>query len=90
VKIFRSLLIDPVAIEAQVIVEPSCFGVEGVIQEGGICRRQSAHTFRLLFQLIEQYREDERTGIVIRICLPRSVMTTSLVEVRVAQHGVED
>ena len=63
--IFRAQFVEPPAIEAEVVVETSRFGIEGVMQKRNKWWRASARG-PTLFQFVEQHRENESARIVIR------------------------
>ena len=48
------------------VVESSLFEIERVVQEGRIGRGQCPHALRLFLQLVEQHRENEGAGVVVR------------------------
>ena len=64
--ILRALLIQPAAIEAQVIVEAPRGGIESVIQERGVRGGQRPSAHGILVQLTEQHGENEGPRVVVR------------------------
>ena len=73
VTIFRPSFIEPAPIKTQMIVKAPAFGVECVVQKGGIRCCQPAQPVRFLFHFLELYRQDEGAGIIIRAVTFRKI-----------------
>ena len=63
--VFRPLIVEPVAIEGQKIVESTFLAIERVAEEGCVCSSEGTHALRIFPQLFQQHRQDESARIVI-------------------------
>src|SRR5579871_1596793 len=63
--VFRSALVKPTAVKAQVVVEASGRCIEGVMKKCGGCGGYAQYSLGLFAQLTKQHREDKRARIII-------------------------
>src|SRR5256885_7101508 len=74
------LLVEPAAVETQVVVEAFHSEIERVVQERRVGCGQRPHALWLFSQFTEQYREDECASVVIR--------TVAFGKIRDAKNGM--
>src|SRR5271169_4351427 len=78
--ILGSLLVQPMAIEAHVVMKSSARRVEGVMQKSSAGAGQAPLLLRIVGQLPDQHRQNKGPGIVIG--------AVAFAEIRHAENGM--